>query len=130
METTDEGLWEARMGPYQELAWRLQIELVTGLSQEQHSAFLTSLIGFLEVHQLGVAGDPARGRFVIVSLLNRKAVSQQQQLLVTDWLAGRSEVHRVADTEAENYFSDAWMEYLLVAGEDTCSPLFNCYFGG
>jgi uncharacterized protein YggL (DUF469 family) len=125
MEITDEMLKAARMGPYQELAWQLKFDLKPELSESQKSHFIDDFASFADKKQLGLAGQ--LGDFVVVSIVNRKAVTVEEQQLLKGWLTKRSEILLDHENVGDGY-TDAWYEQLRQYQEpqtDTFAKFFS-----
>ena len=125
MEITDEMLKAARMGPYQELAWQLKFDLKPELSESEKSHFTDDFAHYADENQLGLAGQ--LGDFVIVSIVNRKAVTVEEQQLLKGWLTKRSEIILVYENVGDVY-TDAWYEQLMHYQEpqtDTFAKFFS-----
>ncbi|QKG51491.1 50S ribosome-binding protein YggL [Hymenobacter sp. BRD67] len=117
---------KARMGAYQELAWRLHFEVVTGLTTEQKAQLVKSFADFADTSQLGIAG--VNGQFIVVSLLNCSAPTIAEQRLLENWLTANHQVHRVIKISPLEQFSDAHLEFLLVDTEGIKNESFVRFF--
>jgi uncharacterized protein YggL (DUF469 family) len=124
---TAQELENAKMGEFQELAWRLHFEVFPSLRVEQKAQLIKNFFDFADANQLGLAG--IHEQFIVVSLRNRKAPTRAEQHLLENWLTNTNQVCRIIEISPLEEFSDAHFEFLMVdtnaAENDSFTRFFN-----
>ena len=123
---TRQQLEDAKMGEFQELAWRLHFEIFPSLGHEQKAQLVKAFFDFADANQLGIAG--IHEQFIVVSLRNRKGPTITEQRLLENWLADNNQVCRIIDTSPLEEFSDAHFEFLLVDAHAAANESFARFF--
>jgi uncharacterized protein YggL (DUF469 family) len=123
---TAQELEDAKMGEFQELAWRLRFEVFPSLRAEQKAQLIKNFFDFADANQLGLAG--IHEQFIVVSLRNRKAPTRAEQQLLENWLTNTGQVCRIIEISPLEEFSDAHFEFLMADTNAAENDSFTRFF--
>jgi uncharacterized protein YggL (DUF469 family) len=123
---TRQQLEDAKMGEFQELAWRLHFEVFPSVGNEQKAQLVADFFDFADANQLGLGG--IHEQFIVVSLRNREAPTSAEQQLLENWLATNNQVCRIIEISPLEQFSDAHFEFLLIDARGIENESFTRFF--